>query len=107
MPVIDSFPRLVTALILAAACAVSACDRSAPRTDPVEAADSGGVAVVAELADLERPMPLVDQTSFDADLVDLLYMGLTRGAWREGRLVSQLADENPMAMALGWRCRSS
>lgn len=62
----------------------------------------GGVAVVAELSDPFLPMPIVDETSFDAELVDIMYMGLTRGAWRDGRLVSLLADESPMAIAERW-----
>lgn len=89
------------ALSLCAACA----GRDAP--PPGAAADTatpvrGGVAVVAELADLSLPMPIVDESSFDLELVDILYMGLTRGAWREGRLVPLLAGENPMAMAERW-----
>ena len=64
--------------------------------------ERGGTAVVAELADMEKPMPIVYQTAFDADLVDVMYMGLTRMAWRDGRLAHLLSDESPMAIAWRW-----
>jgi peptide/nickel transport system substrate-binding protein len=67
-----------------------------------ERPEPGGVAVLAEQGDLERPMPLVWQSNFDSDLVDVMFMGLTRQTWRGGRLVYLLADESPMAIAWHW-----
>jgi peptide/nickel transport system substrate-binding protein len=67
-----------------------------------ERPEPGGTAVLAEANDLERPMPLVWQSSFDSDLVDIMYMGLTRSAWRNGRLEYLLSEESPMAMAWHW-----
>jgi len=64
--------------------------------------EPGGTAVLAEANDVERPMPLVWQSSLDSDVVDIMYMALTRSAWRNGRLSFMLADESPMALAWHW-----
>ena len=64
--------------------------------------DRGGTAIIAELADLSKPMPLIFDTQLDGDLQDVMYMGLTRPAWRDGRMVFLTADESPMAMARGY-----
>ena len=75
----------------------------APLTGTGEPApERGGTAVLAELHDLEMPMPIVYQADLDSDLVDIMYMGLTRLAWREGRLAHLLSDESPMAIAWRW-----
>ncbi|HEX8432130.1 MAG TPA: hypothetical protein VF625_12630, partial [Longimicrobium sp.] len=73
-----------------------------PLTGVAEQPVSGGTAVLAELSDMEKPMPVVYQTVFDGDLVDVMYMGLTRGAWRNGRMEFLLSDESPMAIAWHW-----
>ncbi|HYW06514.1 MAG TPA: ABC transporter substrate-binding protein [Longimicrobium sp.] len=73
-----------------------------PLTGVAEQPVAGGTAVLAELSDMEKPMPIVYQTVFDGDLVDVMYMGLTRGAWRNGRMEFLLSDESPMAMAWHW-----
>src|SRR5687768_8407593 len=62
----------------------------------------GGTAVAAEASDMEKPMPLVWTSSLDSDLMDMMYLSLTRGDWREGRLDFLLADESPMALAWLW-----
>jgi len=67
-----------------------------------ERPEPGGTAVLAEANDMERPMPLVWQSSLDSDIVDIMYMGLTRSAWRNGRLEYLLSEESPMAMAWHW-----
>ncbi|HEX8905361.1 MAG TPA: ABC transporter substrate-binding protein [Longimicrobiaceae bacterium] len=63
---------------------------------------STSTAVLVELGDMEKPMPIVAQTSFDGDLVDVMYMALTRSAWRGGRLVYLTSNDNPMALAYHW-----
>jgi peptide/nickel transport system substrate-binding protein len=60
---------------------------------------SGGTAVVADLTDMEKPMPLVSQSQLDSDLIDIMYMALTRMVWRDGRPDYLLYDESPMAIA--------
>ncbi|MDB4949711.1 MAG: ABC-type transport system, substrate-binding protein [Gemmatimonadetes bacterium] len=86
------------ALALAAALAVGACsdERQAGGKKPV---DTGGTAVLGELVEPSKPMPLVWESDLDADLVDIMYMGLTRPAWRDGHLVFQTSEASPMAMA--------
>lgn len=59
----------------------------------------GGTAVVAELGDIAFPHPFFFQGSLDADLMDVMYMALTRAEWRDGRLVFTLSDQSPMAAA--------
>lgn len=59
----------------------------------------GGTAVTAELSDMSKPLPQIFDTSLDGDLMDVMYMGLTRGAWRDGKLQYLLSDQSPMALA--------
>ncbi|HET7463971.1 MAG TPA: ABC transporter substrate-binding protein, partial [Longimicrobium sp.] len=46
--------------------------------------------------------PLANQSAFDGDLVDVMYMGLTRSAWRDGRVVYLTSNDSPMALAYHW-----
>lgn len=94
---------LLALLALAAACG----DRRPPGT--TAAADSaagtpepGGTAVIVEIGDMEMPSPLTAQAALDGDLYDVMYMGLTRGAWRDGRMVSLTSNDSPMALAYHW-----
>jgi peptide/nickel transport system substrate-binding protein len=59
----------------------------------------GGTAVVAELGDIQFPHPFFFQGALDSDLMDVMYMALTRAEWRDGRLVYTLSDQSPMAAA--------
>lgn len=93
---------LVLLLLLAlAGCRDPDDARSAQAAGDGEGAtpERGGVAVLAEHIDINQPMPLVFESNMDGDLQDVLYMALTRGVWRDGRLVYLLADESPMALA--------
>lgn len=87
--------------------AVSACSDAGSGKAPEQAADerpvSGGTAVLAELTDLVKPMPLAWDGGLDSDLVDIMYMGLTRMVWRDGRPAYLLSDESPMAIAYRWQ----
>jgi peptide/nickel transport system substrate-binding protein len=95
---------------LAALLALSACDGErgggadkAPRgTDDQAVARRGGTAVVAENADIQFPSPLFYTGNPDGDILDILYMSLTRGAWQDGRLGYLLSDRSPMALAWHW-----
>ncbi|HEX8905362.1 MAG TPA: ABC transporter substrate-binding protein, partial [Longimicrobiaceae bacterium] len=51
---------------------------------------------------MEKPMSIVAQSAFDGDLVDVMYMGLTRSAWRDGRVVYLTSNDSPMALAYHW-----
>lgn len=89
---------LTAILILAAG-----CGRERRGNGAVEAGatpEDGGVAVVAEGADINQPVTALFNTALDGDLSqDVLNMGLLRGAWKDGELVFETADENPMAIA--------
>jgi len=60
----------------------------------------GGLAVVAELADMSIPLAIVAQSSLDGNLgADVMYMALVAGAWEDGRLEFHTAEESPLAIA--------
>lgn len=59
----------------------------------------GGTAVVAENGDIQFPHPFYFQGGIDADLMDVMYVALTRAEWRDGRLAYVLSDRSPMAAA--------
>lgn len=85
-------------LALAAACGDRG-GREPADAAPDEQPRQGGTAVVAELGDLSHPHPFFFQGDPDAGLMDIMFMALTRGDWREGRLHYALSDESPMALA--------
>ena len=67
--------------------------------DPV----SGGTAVIAELADINRPLPILAETSLDGNLGgDVMFNSLLRSSWEDGRIVYRTADESPAALASRW-----
>jgi len=98
------------ALLLAALAAACGGDRTGgggtaqrdTSQEPGGTPERGGTAVLVELADMEKPMPLVWQAQLDGDLVDVMYMGLTRSAWRDGRVAYLTSNDNPMAAAYHW-----
>ena len=90
------------AMVLAlGACGGDGADGGGPEKPPrgPEEPRQGGTAVVAELADIQFPHPFFFQGALDADLMDVMYMALTRAEWRDGRLVYTLSDRSPMAAA--------
>jgi len=102
-------PRATLGIALPLALALAACGERTPRggagTAPADSGgtpEPGGTAVVVETGDIEKPSPLVAQTSLDGDMYDVMYMGLTRGAWRDGRLAYLTSNDNPMALAYHW-----
>jgi peptide/nickel transport system substrate-binding protein len=82
-------------LAFAAALAAYGCGDNGGAAKPV----TGGTAVFGELVEVSKPHPLVWDSDLDADLVDVMYMGLTRPQWENGRLVFLTSDRSPMAMA--------
>jgi peptide/nickel transport system substrate-binding protein len=91
------------ALLLAlAACGDRGSGGGTPRDSTAaggQQARRGGTAVIAELADISKPLPPIFDTSLDGDMMDVMYMALTRGAWRDGKLQYLLSDQSPMALA--------
>ena len=62
--------------------------------------ESGGVAVVAEGADMNIPIAILANAQLDGDLAaDVMNRGLLRGVWEDGKLVDKTAAESPMALA--------
>ncbi|MEX1212338.1 MAG: ABC transporter substrate-binding protein [Balneolaceae bacterium] len=61
-----------------------------------------GSVVVVELADMEKPMPLISESSLDNELQGIMYRSLLSAAWIDGELVYQTAEESPMALARAW-----
>lgn len=94
-------------LALLASLTLSACggdatpDGSGTRAAATEGAEPtrGGTVVVSSPVDITKPMPLVYTSNADMDMVDVLYMGLLRPDWEDGRLRFQTADQSPMALA--------
>lgn len=65
-----------------------------------ETPEPGGVAIIAEGADMTIPYTLLAGGLLSGDLAgDVMNVALTRGAWRDGELVHLLADESPVAAA--------
>lgn len=88
------------ALLLSAATWTAGCRGDTDRPgESGDGADRGGTAVLAELNDMSKPLPLIGETQLDLELVDIMFMGLTRGAWRGGELAHLTAEESPMALA--------
>ncbi|HEV2149665.1 MAG TPA: ABC transporter substrate-binding protein [Longimicrobiaceae bacterium] len=100
-----------SALVLGALGVGAACgDRGAEEGSAVkgaagkgsEQAERGGTAIVAELADVDKPHPIVAESVQDGDMVDVMYMPLLRGAWRDGRPAYLTSHDSPMALAWHW-----
>lgn len=64
--------------------------------------ERGGTAILVELADMDKPIPFIFDTSLDGDLSDVMYMPLLRGAWRGGRLAFLTSHDSPMSLAWHW-----
>lgn len=62
-------------------------------------AQRGGTVTVVELADMDKPMPLISETSLDNQLQALLYRPLLQPWWEDGELRYLTYDQNPMALA--------
>jgi peptide/nickel transport system substrate-binding protein len=65
-------------------------------------AREGGTVVVVELADIEKPMPLISESSLDNQFQALMYRPLLQSWWEDGRLHYLTAEENPMALVRRW-----
>ena len=92
----------VLALVaLAAACADRGGGEGPDRTPGKGggAPRQGGTAVVAEQSDISLAHPLFFEGGVDEGLMDIMFMSLTRGDWKDGRLHYLLSDQSPMALA--------
>jgi peptide/nickel transport system substrate-binding protein len=84
------------ALTIAAGCG----ERGAAPLGGGDEVEQGGTVIIAEIADLNQPSPLLFASLLDGALAsDIMNRELLRGEWRDGRLVYVTADESPMAIA--------
>lgn len=93
-------PLAASTLILLSACGG---DRDAEAPEAAQQAiagpQRGGTAVLAEMVDMDKPMPIVIEGAMDGALQDMMYMSLLQGAWEDGRVVYRTAEQSPMAIA--------
>jgi peptide/nickel transport system substrate-binding protein len=62
--------------------------------------ETGGVAVVADISDINQPVAILANSQLDGDLAaDVMNMVLVRGAWENGHEIFMTASESPMAIA--------
>ena len=61
--------------------------------------ERGGTAGTVELADINRPVPLIEESSLDGQVQGMLFLGLLGTDWGDGRLIFKTADEDPLALA--------
>lgn len=79
-----------------------ACDREAAQEAGPQstAPEQGGVAVVAEQADISTPLTILAQQELEGDLGgDVTNMSLVRSRWEDGEVVNLTADQHPLALA--------
>lgn len=86
-----SFVSALLMLALAAGCGDAPDSGARP--------SRGGQAVLAEGSDMDKPHPLVSQSSLDNSVNGMLYMSILGAAWIDGQLVYKTADEDPTALA--------
>lgn len=84
-------PRIALAVVLTLLAACGGND--AP------AVERGGQVVIAEGADLDKPLGLVSSSALDGEIGTMLYMSILGARWENGELLYQTADENPLALA--------
>lgn len=95
------------ALTTAALLSLAACaDRGAPDAGGAavagagETPEPGGTAVIAEQADLNRPLPIVAESATDGNVGgDVMFSSLLRSGWEDGHIVYRTHAENPAALA--------
>jgi len=89
-----SFPNKYQAVSLWALVAVAplmvACGNGQPR--------QGGSAVIAEGADMDKPLPIISESAVDGQVTSMLFMSLLGPRWENGELLYLTADEHPMAL---------
>jgi peptide/nickel transport system substrate-binding protein len=100
----STFIRTLTAAsLLALAGCGDGGDRGggeAPVAGAGETPEPGGTMVIAEQADLNRPMPIIAETSTDGSFGgDVMFSSLLRSGWEDGRITYRTHDESPAALA--------
>lgn len=97
--------HITRTLTAAALLALAACGDRAETDEPRvagagETPEPGGTMVIAEMADLNRPMPIIAESSTDGSFGgDIMFSSLLRGEWKDGELLYVPYPENPAALA--------
>jgi peptide/nickel transport system substrate-binding protein len=83
-------------LLLASGCGKEEGGQTATEGPP----ESGGVAIVAERADINIPVLILANSQLDGDLgADVMNMGLLRAVWEDGELRFETSEKSPVALA--------
>jgi peptide/nickel transport system substrate-binding protein len=92
------------ALLALVACGDRGTRAEGGRAAAGETPEPGGTAVIAELSDLNRPMPLLSESVTDGHVSgNLMFMALASSSWEDGRVVYlPYSEENPDALARAW-----
>ncbi|HWV57397.1 MAG TPA: ABC transporter substrate-binding protein [Longimicrobiales bacterium] len=87
---VSRFARLV---LLVMPWAVTACTPDSATTQ------RGGTVTVIELADMDKPMPFLSETTLDGAIVGVTFMPLLAPRWENGELIYLTANEDVTALA--------
>jgi len=90
--------RIGGVAVLALALGLAGCPGGERAERPTEA-QRGGSVVVVEGADMDKPMPLISESSLDNQLQGLMYRPLLQAWWEDGELHYVTHERNPMALA--------
>jgi peptide/nickel transport system substrate-binding protein len=100
LPTIRAGLAVLLSLGLLAGCGKENAGAGGAASGEAGTPEDGGVAVVAEGADISRPLTILATSLFDGDLAsDVLNVGLVRLGWEDGALAYYTAAQNPMAAA--------
>jgi peptide/nickel transport system substrate-binding protein len=89
----------ISLVLLALLPACAADDGSAPGDEGDGQPVKGGTVTILELADIDKPLPMLETTELDGEITEQLYMSLLAGHWVNGALEYWAADRDPRAIA--------
>jgi len=81
--------------------ALAACPGGAERAERREAAAAqrGGTITVVDIADLDKPMPLIFEGSIDQDVGAIIFRQMLAPRWEDGELTYVTHDVDPTSLA--------
>jgi peptide/nickel transport system substrate-binding protein len=84
--------------------ALAACPGDADRAERREAAQAqrGGTITVVDIADLDKPMPLIFEGSIDQDVGAIVFRQLLAPRWEDGELTYVTHDVDATSLAQRW-----
>jgi peptide/nickel transport system substrate-binding protein len=78
---------------------LAACPGGGDGPEPPTQAQRGGTVVITELADMDKPMPIISESVLDNQVNAIMYRPVLAPSWEDGRLQYLTHDRNPMALA--------